>query len=879
MQWDDIRPLWLGLWIKDVKDLRGIVERFAKVSYARTKDAMDVCLLYVALGKKKVLSALAKLAQSDSNKTLASFLENDFSDKRWSNAAIRNAYSLLSKKKYEAAAAFFLVCEPPRIQDAIRVLAVRLGDPSLALVIARIVEYNADDKLQHDFTTSQAGITPVGDITKQLLEQDVIPLFRRKCKMIGIRVAREMISHFRVELDMWFRHGDGSDSPTHATTISTAPGQHHHHRVKLHREFLDELCSPLCEQFQVDRNYVYEAALAVMHPHAYLHIVEVCFLLSELGRVSALRKWVEYVSLSMMHSCSTFASCCIAEDVYRDWEGLTIQLCYILNLDAHCQISIPAQVIAHISVAVRTGIIFLGWARQRTDIVRQAVSLPFYTYGTINVPSTAEPGPPLSSFAFEKNLRLLCRLLQRPTANASELRKTRIFEGNLGYTFLGTVAARQVSDDNISLLSWGGIESAASQNQFKIRKMYTLILMVSVLRTLYARATVFLSTYQDGIDVDDEGAVEADISSSLFTPQKLWKALGEGPLEGLKRWYALIESHLRCEFDYSVKEVPCLCGLYGLDNAAFEEAAAANVDWKEAKRQEDSSDNTSINDGDDDDAPAVDREGGKENDVTVTAPVGSVDTTEDESPDSLLAFLHEVGMSVEQHTALVNASDDYVLLLMQNADIGVCTTLRRFRMDPRVYVKSFVLRDAFNWFARHQIFSSDSKTDIIAQIHAFLSRCCQQRKLRLLVAHRGEDTQMFPLDRHHGRPHIDSDANSAAARGVDAQSCRVASRLWNAEIDDQNHAAVKALEKLLPSVFSGPPAMLRCAMYQKNKVLSHQFMGRAKVPLDELTSGNPMDCWLPLEDTTRGSLHVKISLSFQLMCSSMAGQPNSKDLR
>ncbi|KAL4155832.1 hypothetical protein PRNP1_007933 [Phytophthora ramorum] len=219
--------------------------------------------------------------------------------------------------------------------------------------------------------------------------------------------------------------------------------------------------------------------------------------------------------------------------------------------------------------------------------------------------------------------------------------------------------------------------------------MYTLILMVSVLRTLYARATVFLSTYQDGIDVDDEGAVEADISSSLFTPQKLWKALGEGPLEGLKRWYALIESHLRCEFDYSVKEVPCLCGLYGLDNAAFEEAAAANVDWKEAKRQEDSSDNTSINDGDDDDAPAVDRDGGKENDITVTAPVGSVDTTEDESPDSLPAFLHEVGMSVEQHTALVNASviadaecrywRVYNLTTLSHGSAGVCEELRPAR--------------------------------------------------------------------------------------------------------------------------------------------------------------------------------------------------------
>ncbi|KAG3252234.1 hypothetical protein PI124_g3179 [Phytophthora idaei] len=1414
MLWDDIRPLWLGLWIKDVKDLRGIVERFAKVSYARTKDAMDVCLLYVALGKKKVLSALAKLTQSESNKTLASFLDNDFSEKRWSNAAVKNAYSLLSKKKYEAAAAFFLLCEPPRIQDSIRVLSMRLGDPSLALVIARLVEYQTD-KLQHDFTTNQAGITPAGDLTKQLLEQEIIPLFRRKCevwlescalwwleefeqawavllpqfqdvdvcggneltlttkndlvssvmrathfyvnltsltvyfqhlhssvnssllrwakqkmqqkafpdlpispvptssgkrrlqlastadiehafsyaayvckrsglsdtalvemlqarhlvnlharfeistveagsdqvselpldeeleyasgsptsprfqsslkswrrgstlscitspiasksprqrtwstsqrrmslmgefnlphidllvagkkprhrassfswskalqsektiptapwlkaqiadiecrrwassafvgKMIGIRVAREMISHFRAELDMWFRHGDDVDSPTHAMTISTSLGQRHYHRVKLHREFLDELCTPLCEQFQVDRNYVYEAALAVMHPHAYLHIVEVCFLLSELGRVSTLRKWVECVSLSMLHSCSTFASCSIAEDVYRDWEGLTIQLCYILNLDAQGQINIPAQVIAHISVAVRTGIIFLGWARQRSDIVRQAVTLPFYTYRTVNGALNGDSSPLLSSFAFEKNLRLLCRLLQRPTTSTSEMRKTRIFEGNLGYTFLGAVAAGQASEDNISLLSWGGIDNAASQNQFKIRKMYTLILMVSVLRTLYARATVFLSTYQESMSTADEGGIETDIASSLFTPQKLWKALGEGPLEGLKRWYALIESHLRCEFDYSVKEVPCLCGLYGLDTAAFEEAAANG--WKELDCQADHGDNTerTIHNGTGD----GNRANVTRNNVTAVAPE---DGTENESPGSLQAFLGNIGMSFELHAALVNASDDYVLLLMQNAGFGVQTTLRRFRIDPRVYVKSFVLRDAFSWFARHEIFKGETEADTIAQVHAFLGRCCKQRKLRLLVAHRGEDSQMFPLDHHHARPNQDSSADTHSVtsehslprsrftsaigsdmptsesgdkgalpeafylqsmmfvdpweaeaewnvrqymhngqsplhvelgwdrlspicsetcdeivnsafedpdlvamwkttggegwlvtaitqyrldglhsyrtlhqhiqrglagneeprvpllveiysrsqrnamfevaglphrfvgvitvdlveakdlipcswigkwsdayvflelchakekpretaeewslqtyrspvgeggvnphwdsaenkfafrfaipthgkhtarptrnvhfsnggghvRKVDVQASHLASQLWNADVNDLNRDAVDALGRLLPSVFSGPPAMLRCTVYQKNKVLSHQFMGRAKVPLDELTSGNPMDCWLPLEDTTSGSLHVKISLSFQLMCSSMA---------
>jgi len=569
-------------------------------------------------------------------------------------------------------------------------------------------------------------------------------------KMIGIRVAREMISHFRAELDMWFRHGENNGSPTDAMAIATTPGQRNHPRIKLHREFLDELCTPLCEQFQVDRNYVYEAALAVMHPHAYLHIVEVCFLLSELGRVSTLRKWVEYVSLSMLHSCSTFASCSIAEDVYRDWEGLTIQLCYILNLDAQGQIDIPAQVIAHISVAVRTGIIFLGWARQRSDIVRQAVSLPFYTYGSVNAASSGEP---LSTFAFEKNLALLCRLLQRPAANESEMRKTRIFEGNLGYTFLGAVAARQKGDENISLLSWGGIENAASQNQFKIRKMYTLILMVSVLRTLYARATVFLSTYQEGVDADDDGVVEKDISSSLFTPQKLWKALGEGPLEGLKRWYALIESHLRCEFDYSVKEVPCLCGLYGLDEATFEEAAAASTEWKELDSQEDQGENmnASINSGTARASSAADPNG--------TSMVVPVEPTQDESSGSLQAFLLEIGMNIAQHTALVKASDDYLLLLMQHAAFGVSTTLRRFRVDPRVYVMSFVLRDAFDWFIRHEIFGSDPK-DSIAQVHTFLSRCCKQRKLRLLVAHRGEDAQMFPMDQHQSRPHQDSDADT-----------------------------------------------------------------------------------------------------------------------
>lgn len=584
-------------------------------------------------------------------------LDNDFVQERWCNAAVKNAYSLLSKKQYESAAAFFLMCEPPHLQEALRVLTARMADPSLALVVARLVEYRSNASFQQDFISSlsQHDVTSADELTRNLLEHDIVPLFREtkdrwmescalwwledfeqastvlqplsqavdaaaavadeslyhptpqsrgmalhcqavvhfyinltsipiyfqylhsntntalicwaktrqqrqprptddvdlplaalpasrtlastadiehafsfsayackrnglsdtalvemlqarhlvnvharvelaaaaaasgghdasagthageltsprvrvsmrdlrklegvgrpaarggrppwsasprrmsdmheldltatssgilsgddpldrmhlfrsntmnlsrllqpgktaaaasvsrvpwlkaqiadiECrrwsssafvgKMIGIRVAREMISHFRAELDRCFRHFDPRVE---------------HFRAEPHKEFLEELCAPLCEQFQVDRNYVVEAALGVMQPHAYLHLVEICFLLSELGRTSTLCKWVQYVALSMLHSCSTFASCTITDDIYRDWEGLTIQLCYVLNLDAQGQLQLPNSIVAHVAVAVRTGCIFLSWCGRKSQVVHEAIFTPFCT--------------------------------------------------------------------------------------------------------------------------------------------------------------------------------------------------------------------------------------------------------------------------------------------------------------------------------------------------------------------------------------------------------------------------------------------------------------------------------------------------------------------
>ncbi|GLD99922.1 hypothetical protein PINS_up008650 [Pythium insidiosum] len=1331
--WEDVRPLWLGLWVREIKDLRGIIERLAKGIYTRSRDGMSVALFYIALGKKNILSALAKLSKGDTNKNLSMFLENDFTQERWSNAAIKNAYSLLSKKQYEAAAAFFLLCEPPRLQEALRLLAVRLSDPSLALVVSRLVEYRMSASFQQDFISSGASakeITPIDAATKTLLREDVVPALqqrsnrwlescalwwleeyeqacaillpefqpidvkvdtatavswsrcqRSRCvtyffinltsipvyfqylyssingpvtswasrnmrdigngssgghgvirnrrwakptdiehaysfsayvckrhgmgdtslvdmlqarhlvnlhakvdialeqdadassseatlprsprmksfssrgsprltkqpsssmidtspillasprrmselndvdfvlsspivkdvkslvqrsstinwssprpnakapamapwlraqiadiecrrwsssafvgKLIGLRVAREMIIHFRNELDVCFVH--------------FVPGLPM--RAERHRDFLEELCAPLCEQFQVDRKYVLEAALAVMRPHAYLHIAEICFLLAVLGRTGTLTKWIQYVASCMLNSCATFASCRITEDIYRDWESLTIQLCYILHLDAQGQIKIPYDVIAQVTIAVRVGCVFLTWCKHQWGIVQQAITTPFYSQ--VGTPRRDEDPSEfyseLSRFSFEKNANIIRSLQQ--SKDQKKGNAVTSDSGGFGYLFLRTIAAHLGGDVSRfdPLSETDSPETIPDRDRPMLRKMYRLILMVSVLRTLYARAQVFLL----GIGCDPTiGENELDISSSLFTPRKLWKPLTENPLDGLRRWYSLIESHLRCVFDYSVSEVTCICGLYGLDghSATLATRVEKRINAFEHQLEEE----------------AKEAKAHKHNSAYLK-----------DIQRRLEEFLSAIGISSELHRELINTSDDYVLLLMRHPRYGVPTSLRRFRVDPRVHIKCFQLLDAFAWFTQEtKIFSSNEEARM------FLSRCCKQRKLRLLVRKRGDDPHEYPSHEHadverrsesdlsmgdadagdrgihnhammfvdpweveaemsvrkymhdmkaplrielgwdrltpvctamseeiaeavfhdselaemwqatcgegwlvtsitqyqldgvhshrsghvetrcvfeqemkvpflvevHSRsqrnalfkevglphrfvgvvkvklirgrdlipvklieyfsdpyvflalssnenldlfsetwnvhtyrsrcapggsnpvwgndeedeftfrfaipthrPHIRRNGESSLS-GDDRISSTpvptpsstrsIAECVWDTTYNESElEEPTEVLESFFQHFFTGPPMFLHCAAFHKTKVFAHQFMGSGKVPLNMLTSGNPLDVWIPLQGVASGAIHVQISLSFQLMCSAVA---------
>jgi len=65
-------------------------------------------------------------------------LANNFNDKRWKATALKNAYALLSKRRFQYAAAFFLLGDGA--WDAVNVCVHQLRDIQLAVAIARVYD-------------------------------------------------------------------------------------------------------------------------------------------------------------------------------------------------------------------------------------------------------------------------------------------------------------------------------------------------------------------------------------------------------------------------------------------------------------------------------------------------------------------------------------------------------------------------------------------------------------------------------------------------------------------------------------------------------------------------------------------------------------------
>ncbi|XP_006254774.1 dmX-like protein 1 isoform X3 [Rattus norvegicus] len=137
--WSELRAMGVGWWVRNARILRRCIEKVAKAAFHRNNDPLDAAIFYLAMKKKAVIWGLYR-SQKDTKMT--QFFGHNFEEERWRKAALKNAFSLLGKQRFEHSAAFFLLggC----LKDAIEVCLEKLNDIQLALVIARLFESEFD---------------------------------------------------------------------------------------------------------------------------------------------------------------------------------------------------------------------------------------------------------------------------------------------------------------------------------------------------------------------------------------------------------------------------------------------------------------------------------------------------------------------------------------------------------------------------------------------------------------------------------------------------------------------------------------------------------------------------------------------------------------
>lgn len=157
--WESARESGVFMWLTDNAAVVAQFEIIARNEYTRSevKNPVDCSLFYLALRKKTVLQGLWRMASwnREQGATLK-LLANNFDDPRWRTTALKNAYALLSKRRFSYAAAFFLLAD--RLQDAVNVCLNQLKDLQLAIAIARV--YEGDQ----------------GPVLKKLLEDEVLAI-------------------------------------------------------------------------------------------------------------------------------------------------------------------------------------------------------------------------------------------------------------------------------------------------------------------------------------------------------------------------------------------------------------------------------------------------------------------------------------------------------------------------------------------------------------------------------------------------------------------------------------------------------------------------------------------------------------------------------
>ncbi|KAH9969083.1 WD repeat-containing protein [Russula dissimulans] len=170
MTWSDARALGVFLWLNSSESMKSHMEVVARSEYMAgdARDPVACSLFYFALGKHKLVHRLwRQAAWHKEQAAMVQFLSNNFTQPRWRTAALKNAYALLGKRRFEYAAAFFIL--GGSLKDAVNVCLRHLDDFQLAVALARVIEGQDD-----------------GPVLRNILYETVIPLaFKKGNRWLG----------------------------------------------------------------------------------------------------------------------------------------------------------------------------------------------------------------------------------------------------------------------------------------------------------------------------------------------------------------------------------------------------------------------------------------------------------------------------------------------------------------------------------------------------------------------------------------------------------------------------------------------------------------------------------------------------------------------
>lgn len=105
LSWDNAKALGLFLWLKSPDQLARQMEAVGRAEYTdpsrEDKDPITASLFYLALRKKHLVQTLWKQALGHADRgTMLKMLGNDFELARWRTAALKNAFALMSKRRF-----------------------------------------------------------------------------------------------------------------------------------------------------------------------------------------------------------------------------------------------------------------------------------------------------------------------------------------------------------------------------------------------------------------------------------------------------------------------------------------------------------------------------------------------------------------------------------------------------------------------------------------------------------------------------------------------------------------------------------------------------------------------------------------------------------